>query len=244
MFAWFKKQATLQLPFHTDIHCHLTPGVDDGSQSVEKSVDLMKHMQQWGITRIIPTPHVTEDTYENTPAIIAPAYRALVAGAADAGVDIELLPPSGEYRLDNFFIEQLGKGDVKPLRDSYLLVENSFSVEPWGIDNTLYMLTLRGFRPVLAHPERYVYYHKHLDRYRQLHDSGVLFQCNLMSLGGYYGKDVKFVANKLLEENLIDFLGTDLHGMRHVVFIEDYMKTSHFCRVSDRLKDRILNDRI
>ena len=94
MFGWFKKKKVdSRLPFPTDIHCHLVPGIDDGSKSVESSVELLQHMQQWGITRIIPTPHVTEDTFENTPATIDPAYGALVAGANDSGIEIEILPP-------------------------------------------------------------------------------------------------------------------------------------------------------
>ncbi|MDE6402210.1 MAG: hypothetical protein K2K86_00200, partial [Muribaculaceae bacterium] len=160
MFGLFKKNnADVRLPFTTDVHCHLVPGIDDGSESVEESVELLQHMQQWGITRIIPTPHVTEDTFENTPATIDPAYGALVAGAAEAGIGIELMPPSAEYRLDSFFVEQLESGNVRPLGNSFLLVENNFSIEPWGLDNMLYDLSLRGYRPVLAHPERYIYYH-------------------------------------------------------------------------------------
>ncbi len=244
MFGWFRKKQRPQLPFSTDVHCHLTPGIDDGSQSVEKSVRLLQHMQQWGLTRIIPTPHVTEDTFENTPAIIDPAYGSLVAGARDAGVEVELLEPSAEYRLDNFFMQCLEQGLVRPLPGNYLLVENGFNQEPWDLDEVLFELNVKGYKPVLAHPERYVYYHDDLDRYSRLHGSGVLFQCNLMSLGGYYGKEIKKVAEWMLENDMIDFLGTDLHGMRHVESIERYMSTSHFAHVSEVLKPRLLNDKI
>ena len=243
MFGWFKKKnVDSRLPFHTDIHCHLVPCIDDGSKSVESSVELLQHMQQWGITRIIPTPHVTEDTFENTPATIDPAYGALVAGANDSGIEIDILPPSAEYRLDSFFVDQLEVGNVRQLGNSFILVENNFSVEPWGLDNMLYDLSLKGYRPILAHPERYLYYHGNLSRYKQLHDRGIYFQCNILSLSGYYGKNVRNVAMKLIDNDLVDFLGTDLHMMRHVDAIEDYMKTSHFNRVSDRLRGRLMND--
>ena len=243
MFGLFKKKnADVRLPFKTDVHCHLVPGIDDGSESAEESVELLRHMQQWGITRIIPTPHVTEDTFENTPATIDPAYGALVAGAAEAGIEIEIMPPSAEYRLDSFFVDQLASGNVRPLGNGYLLVENNFSMEPWGLDNMLYDLSLKGYRPVLAHPERYMCYHSNMQRYRQLHDKGILFQCNLLSFSGYYGKEVRNVAMKLMDNDMIDFLGTDLHMMRHVEAIEEYMPSSHFRRVSERLKDRLMND--
>lgn len=244
MFSWFRKKEKPLLPFTTDVHSHLIPGIDDGSDSVEKSVRLLQHMQQWGLTRLVATPHVTEDTFENTPATIDPSFGSLVAGAREAGVGIEFLQPSAEYRLDNFFLQCLEKGIVRPFPGNYLLVENSFNLELLNLDEVLFDLSVKGYKPVLAHPERYVYYHNNLDRYRAIHRSGVLFQCNLMSLGGYYGKEIKKVAEWMLENDMIDFLGTDLHGMRHVVFIERYMSTSHFARVSEVLKPRLLNDRI
>lgn len=244
MFNWFRKKEWHSLPFKTDIHCHLTPGIDDGSRTVEKSVQLLRHMQQWGLTRIFPTPHVTEDTFENTPATIDPAYGALVAGARQAGIEVEIMPPSGEYRLDSFFIDCLEHGLVRPLSGNYILVENSFNQELWNLDEILFDLTVRGFRPILAHPERYVYYHNDFDRYHALHMKGILFQCNLLSLGGYYGKDIKKIANRLMQDDLIDFLGTDIHGMRHVEFIENYMSTSGFRDMSETLRGRLLNDKL
>lgn len=243
MFGWFKKRdADVSLPFSTDIHCHLVPGVDDGSDSVEESVELLQHMRQWGITRIIPTPHVTEDTFENTPATIDPAYGELVAGVTEAGIGIELMPPSAEYRLDSYFVDQLACGNVRELGNGHLLVENNFAVEPWGLDGVLYDLSLKGFKPILAHPERYMYYHGNMQRYRQLHDKGILFQCNILSFSGYYGKAVRDVAMKFIENDMVDFLGTDMHSMRHVESIEEYMKCSHFRRVSERLRGRLMND--
>lgn len=242
MFTWFRKKEQALLPFATDMHCHITPGIDDGSESVAESVELMQHMQQWGLKRIIPTPHVTEDTFENTPATVDPAYESLVAGAHDARLEIELLPPSGEYRLDSFFLDSLDKGLVRPLSGHYLLVENGFSQEAMNIDEVLFDLGTKGFQLVLAHPERYMYYHRRPERYRELHSRGILFQCNLMSIGGYYGKEIKRITEMLLKDDMIDFLGTDLHGMRHVRFIDRYMSTSHFKKISDRLRDRLLND--
>lgn len=244
MISWFRKKEPAPLPFSTDIHCHIIPGVDDGSESVDKSVELLQHMQQWGITRIIPTPHHTEEYFENTAATIDPQRESLVAAAREAGITVGIMPASGEYRLDSYFVDLLGKGLVRPLAGSYLLIENNFSMEPYDIDSTLFDLSLKGYKPVMAHPERYTYYHRNPDRYRRLHKNGALFQCNLMSLGGYYGKEIRKTAEWMLENDLIDFLGTDLHGMRHVEFIERYMTTADFARISQALKGRLLNDTI
>lgn len=244
MFHWFTRREAATLPFSTDVHCHLVPGIDDGSDTAAKSVDMLRRVARWGITRVIPTPHVTEDTFENTPATIDPAYGTLVAAVREAGIGVELLGPSAEYRIDSFFLDSLERGQVRPLSGNYLLVENSYAQEPWDLDEVLFNLSVRGYRPVLAHPERYMYYHSHPGRYRRLHDSGVLFQCNLLSLAGYYGKEVRRTAQWMVDENLIDFLGTDLHAMRHVDAIEDYLKTSHCRRVCDTLAPRLLNDKI
>ena len=228
MFHWFRRTDPAKLPFTTDIHCHLTPGIDDGSPDVEKSVRLLRFMEEWGVRRIVMTPHVTEDTYENTPATIDPAFGALAAGARQAGIGIELIPPSGEYRLDSFFVKCLGENMVRPLPGGYLLVENAFNVEPWNIDELLFDLAVRGFRPVLAHPERYMYYHSSPTRYRRLHESGLFMQCNLLSFAGYYGKEIRQTACWMLDNGLVDFLGTDLHGMRHVESISGFLKTRDF----------------
>lgn len=233
------------MPFVTDVHSHLVPSVDDGSNSAEKSVEMLRHMNNWGINRVILTPHYTEETFENTPATIDPAYEVLVAAVHDAGLDgLTLLPPAGEYRVDNYFVSQVEAGTLRPLHGDYLLVENGFAQEPWDLDKILFDLTVKGYKPVMAHPERYRYYHENPKRYQRLHDDGVFFQCNLLSLAGYYGKEVKAVAEKLIEQNLVDFLGTDIHGMRHINCLEQYMKTSHFKKVSDKLRDRLLNDKI
>lgn len=242
MFHWFRKPDSPKLPFATDIHCHLTPGIDDGSPDVDKSVQLLTYMEKWGIRRIVMTPHVTEDTFENTPATIDPAFGILVAGAREAGIGIDLLPPSGEYRMDNFFVESLARGLVRPMPGGYLLVENSFSVEPWDVDKLLFDLTLKGYKPVLAHPERYIYYHSVPDRYRQLHDRGVFMQCNILSFAGYYGREIKHMACRMLENGLVDFLGTDLHGMRHAEAMEHFMGSRDFRNLSRRVTGCILND--
>lgn len=114
--------------FTTDIHSHVVPGIDDGSPSVERSVELVGRMKEWGLEKLIVTPHVTQDTFENTPEIIEEAYGNLRRGLDEAGVDVEM-DHSAEYRIDEMFVEQLEAGMVRRLHGEFLLVENSYIQE-------------------------------------------------------------------------------------------------------------------
>ncbi len=218
------------------------PGVDDGSQDVNTSLELVERMQSWGIKRIIASPHVTQDTFENTPKTLAPAFDSLKKAAAERGLDIDL-SHTAEYRIDEFFIEQLKAGNVIPYPGNYLLVENAFIQEPWSIDQTLFDIKLKGYKPILAHPERYFYYHGNKrNRYDELHNAGTLFQINMLSLAGYYGKEEKSVAEYLIGKGYVDFIGTDLHRHAHADAIEAYLSSKDYRRIVPRLN--LLNDKI
>lgn len=245
MFGLFNKKNTADntLFFHTDIHCHIVPGVDDGSKSIERSIDLVKRMKQWGIDRVIATPHVTEDTFENTPQSISEPFDSLKEAIDAEGIDIAL-EHSAEYRIDDYFIHQVESNSLMPYPDNYLLVENSYILEPWNLDQTLFDLKMAGWKPILAHPERYRYYHPKKERYQRLHNNGILFQVNLLSLAGYYGKEEKKMAEWLIENNYVDFIGTDLHHSAHADAIEKYLEGKDFQRHRRLLENRILNDKI
>lgn len=239
-----KKKEPVKFPVVTDIHCHILPGVDDGSPDLDTSVELVERMQQWGISRIIASPHITEDTFENTPEILDGALHRLQAELTRRGNGIEL-SRSSENRIDDYFREMFGKGLIKPLPDDYLLVECSFIQEPWEIDQFLYDLQIKGYRPVLVHPERYFYYHGNNGaRYARLHNSGTLFQINVLSLAGAYGKTEKKVAEELIARGYVDFIGTDLHNRRHADIIDQYLTTSDARRHFTALTPRLLNDRL
>lgn len=235
------KKAPAKLPFITDIHCHIVPGVDDGSPDVDKSVELAERMAGWGIQRIFLSPHVTQDTFENTPETLAEPFGLLKQKVSEAGIPLEL-HMHAEYRLDEFFLDQLAKGNLRTMPGNHLLVENSFAQEPWGLDNLLFDLRLKGFTPVMAHPERYLYYStNNRERYKQLHDTGLLFQINLLSLAGAYGKQEKQTAEWLLEKGLVDFIGTDLHRYGHADSIDAYLRSRDFSRHSKHFST-LLND--
>lgn len=244
LFNFFRNNSSepAKLFFHTDIHCHIVPGVDDGSPTLERSLELAGRMRGWGLSRIIATPHVTQDTFENTPEKLAEPFAALKTGIAEKGIDIDL-SHSAEYRLDEFFVAQLEQGSIRPMPNNYILVENSYIQEPWDLDKLLFDLNIKGYRPILAHPERYVYYHDKKQRYHELHSRGTLFQVNVLSLAEHYGKAEKKVAEYLIENDLVDFLGTDLHSRHHAASIDKYLSSKDYRRHAKALENRILNDK-
>lgn len=237
----FRNKEPIPLWFKTDIHCHIVPGVDDGSPDAATSVELLERMRRLGIERVIASPHVTQLTFENSPDTIARAMTDLRSAMADKGLNMPV-SNSAEYRIDELFNTQLEQGILMPLPDNYLLIENSFIQEPWNLDQLLFDLQVKGYKPILAHPERYPYYYNKRQRYKALHEAGARFQINVLSLAGAYGKAEKQVAEYLIEKGMVDFCGTDLHRHRHIDAIETYLRTKDAKNHSKALAPVILND--
>lgn len=243
VFDFFFKHKQVELPFQTDIHCHIVPGVDDGSPDLETSAMLVERMKGMGFKRIFASPHVTLDTFENTPETLADPMENLRAEIGRRGIDIEL-QRHAEYRLDDFFLRQHKAGKLTPMPGDYILVENSFAQEPYDMDTVIFDLKMEGFNPILAHPERYIYYAKgNPYRYRDLYDSGLMFQINLLSLAGRYGRTIRSVALELLEKGMVDYIGTDIHRESHVKLIEEYLQSRNF-RHDLKLMTNLKNDEI
>ena len=242
MFNIFrKKPKDTTLFYHTDVHCHLLPGVDHGSPDVATSLELLGLQQQMGINHIIATSHVTKATFENTPETLRPAYDTLCKAVADAGMDMHI-DLSAEYRIDEFSLAQFKDNRFLPYPGNYLLLENAFQQEILGMDDLINELQLKNFYPILAHPERYDYYGRHRERYTQLHNAGVCFQINLLSFTGYFGGRAKETAQWLLEHDYIDFLGSDMHNRQHAEILMDFIGSKDYNRLADRLRTRLLND--
>ncbi len=237
-----KPSESEKLFFSTDIHCHVVPGIDDGSPDVETSVELIRSMRSWGINRILATPHVTDSVFENSPETIAEPLAQLKVALRKADIDIDI-DHSAEYRLDDLFKHQFEAGIVKPYPNDYILVENSWIQEPWGLDQTLFDIKIKRLSPILAHPERYTYYFSNKERLRKIHNDGTLFQINLLSLAGHYGREQRKIAEWLIENDLVDFIGTDLHNASHVESIERYLASKDYKRDRQRLQNRIFNDK-
>src|ERR1700757_4360829 len=206
MFSFFKRKeitgSPKYLPVQTDIHSHILPGIDDGAPDIATAVKLVKGIYDLGVRKSIATPHVMGDMYRNTPEIITAALHQLKAACKEAQIDIEL-EAAAEYMLDDYFMELLKAG--APLLTIYkniVLTEQSYAIESGNLKELAFEIITNGYKPVMAHPERYVFYHKNYDDYFQLKELGFLLQVNLLSLTGHYGKQVKKSAEFILKENL------------------------------------------
>lgn len=243
MFNFFSKpKEAATLPFKTDIHCHVVPGIDDGSPNAATSADLIERMQSFGIERIIASPHVTKDTFENTRQTIDEALDLLQA-ELDARHNPIQVTHHAEYRLDDFSLAQIEQ-DPMLLPQYHILIENPFVDEPWNLDTIVFDLQIKGYKPILAHPERYSYYFNHRERFKALHNAGTKFQINLLSLAGAYGKEQRNIAEFLINENMVEFVGTDIHNMRHIEIIDSYLKSKQALKDFKALGGKLFNDRL
>ena len=151
--------------------------------------------------------------------------------------------PSAEYRMDEYFLGQVKENRLLPFPEDYILIENSFFQPYWEIKELIFDLKMKGYTPILAHPERYVYYHKTPKIYKELYDYGCLFQVNFLSLSGYYYPQVKEVAWKMLNDGMVSFIGSDMHNVGHARHIKEYMKTREYRKLAEKAAD-ILNNKI
>ncbi|MFD2568107.1 tyrosine-protein phosphatase [Pseudotenacibaculum haliotis] len=199
-----------------DIHSHLLPGIDDGAKDLSHSIQLIKTMYSYGIKNFITTPHVLGDVYPNSSKVILQKVEEVREELKKEGLEDINFSAAAEYMMDEQFIELLNAGDLLTLKDDFLLVEMSYFSAPMNLYDVLFDIQLKGYKPVLAHPERYNFYHNNFDSYYKLKKAGCLFQLNFLSLTDQYGPHVKKISQKLLDLNMYDFVGTDTHHSNHL----------------------------
>ncbi len=246
MFTIFKRRHNgipEPLIINTDIHSHVLPGIDDGAQTPTDGADIVEGLAALGISRMLVTPHVTNEVFPNTTASIDAALQRLQTELDQRGKHMQIIP-SAEYRIDDLLHEYLDKGMVRPFPDDYILIECPWINKPFGLETFVHKLVEKyGYKPILAHPERYPYYHNDMHTYTKLHDIGLRFQINLLSLAGYYGPAIKQTAEALLAKGMVEFIGTDAHNIRHVNVIKHYLCSRDYRRLQQRAA-MILNDTI
>lgn len=194
-----------------DVHTHLLPGIDDGVDSYDEALTILETMQNNGIRHVCTTPHIKNNRYPNSPETIIPVFERLAAMVSEARIDIEL-HCWAEYYLDRHFTELLDAGEkLLTVGGGYLLVECPPVQKLLILPELLFRLRESGYKPVLAHPERYKCYPCDPEVYRTIKQWGCLFQMNLLSPTGYYGADAARKAKMLLKNRLIDLAGSDVH---------------------------------
>lgn len=203
-----------------DMHSHLIPGVDDGSPSIADSLSLIKGLCGMGYKKLILTPHFMTGFYNNSPENVKELLETLKQNAGTIGVDLGV---AAEYYIDYDFMHDLSSKPMLTIGEKMLLFECSFTNQHRNFDETVFEMQINGYKPVLAHPERYSYWHGATRLMHEFHDRGILFQINILSLIKGYSPSVCKAAMTLIDEGLCDFIGTDLHNAGQLAAIEDAM---------------------
>jgi protein-tyrosine phosphatase len=227
MFAFFnrKKVPSSGLGIlRCDVHSHLIPGIDDGSPDMETSIRLIRGLIGLGYQKIITTPHINVDIFPNTPAIIRSGQIVVTEELRRLGIDVEFRA-AAEYLMDERFSRLLAAGEpLLTLKDNLVLVELSFAVPAINLREILFDMQLKGYQPVLAHPERYLYFGANKKWYDQLRDAGCFLQLNLLSFAGHYGPESRQLAEYLIKKQYVDFLGSDMHNENHLEVLRSSAK--------------------
>ena len=200
----------------TDIHCHLLYGIDDGSKSIEESVDVLRDLEQYGYKNVILTPHYIKDSNYNSKASENfKRLKILREALVQNNVNIKLFL-GNEIYMDDDIYDLLRKREIYSLNGTeYILVELPMSGEYPNYEEVFKDLISKGCKVILAHPERYLSFQKNFDYIYELEKIGVFFQSNIDSLVGKYGEAAKTMIKRLLKEKKIAFLATDIHHKKH-----------------------------
>lgn len=226
-----KKKEEVVLPpidmnlIQADMHAHLLPAIDDGSTSIENSLELITGLQELGFTQLLATPHVMYDFYKNPTEKILSKLDEVRNALDKNNINIKI-DASAEYYFDEELKDRLSKNDIISFgKENYLLFEFSYFNEHQGVFETLSEMFEKGYTPLLAHPERYPYFVEDLEKFDQLKEMGVKFQLNLLSLVGNYGDSAIHGANYLIDKGFIDFMGSDIHRTTHLPKLEKALTT-------------------
>lgn len=216
-----------------DMHSHLIPAIDDGSQSLEESIFLIEKLQSFGYKKLITTPHIMYPGYENGPETILPGLEILRKELAARNISIEI-EAAAEYYYNEYFFEKIAQKDLMCFSGNKVLFELPTMNAPVDLREKVFEMTSNGYVPVLAHVERYPYlYENGLDEFEYLRNMGVLLQVNIGTFVGVYKDQLKFIAYKLVQNNMVDLIGTDLHGERHLGYLKMALKDRKFLRLLD-----------
>jgi len=204
-----------------DMHSHLLPGIDDGSPDLQTSVQLITGLRQLGFKKLITTPHIMQDMYPNTRDIILRQHEILKKHLDAEGIDIEI-ETAAEYFLDDNLKKLLAfKEPLLTIGDNLILVEFSMASEPLDFRELLFEMQMQNYQPVIAHPERYIYHERNKEFFEDLKIAGYLFQLNIMSLAGAYGRSVNELARYFIRHQYYELAGTDLHSPQQLHHLQN-----------------------
>lgn len=225
---------------NSDIHSHLIPGIDDGSPSMEVTIELLKKFISLGYKKVITTPHVMSDYYLNTPEIINQGLENVRKSIEENQLEIKI-EAAAEYNLEPSFEDLINDKNILTFgKDNFLLFELSFFSEPQNLNEVIWSMREAGYNPVLAHVERYAYWHNDYDKVEEMVNRGVKLQMNIGSLTGSYGPEVKLFAEKLVDDEVVEFVGSDCHHIQHLEMLDYAKKLPYFHKLIQQ--EQILNN--
>ncbi|MFY7965843.1 MAG: tyrosine-protein phosphatase [Chitinophagaceae bacterium] len=235
MFSFFAKKYdnNLNLSFlEVDMHSHLLPNLDDGLETIEQTITFAKEMQHLGYKKLICTPHILPDVHDNSPETILPRLEEVRKAFKENDIDIEI-DAAAEYMVGPEFHQSILKGDqLLTFGKNYILIEMSYAAPSQNIAEVIFDLKIKGYRPILAHPERYNYYLGNPAVYEDFIGRGCLLQVNLLSLTGFYGKPVQKAAEYLVKNKLISFIGSDMHHKNHLNMTKQIATSTKFHKMA------------
>ncbi|TVQ87528.1 MAG: hypothetical protein EA393_10515 [Bacteroidetes bacterium] len=235
MFQRFFKPKKLKKPVDlsqliTDMHSHLLPGIDDGSPDLEISVGLIREMSLLGYRKLITTPHISSDIYPNTPQVINKSFELLKNRLEKEGLNITI-EAAAEYMLDDGFEKILNRNELITFGQKYILIELPYFQEPPNMLEIFFELQIKGYRIMLAHPERYLFWYNNIEKYSDLKNRGIYFQLNMNSLTGQFSREAKKMAEKLIDAGMIDFLGSDLHNYNYLQLLKNSLYEPYLAKL-------------
>jgi tyrosine-protein phosphatase YwqE len=218
MLTFFRSKPILKdlIPeYHIDIHSHLLPGIDDGARTFGDTLRLTQALQDIGISEFITTPHIIQHVWDNTHEQILDKKTTTVLELKKNNITVPF-KAAAEYLMDDQFVQLFQSNNLLTLKENYVLVEMSYINPPIQLYSILFDLQVAGYIPVLAHPERYLFYHNNFNEYHKLKRAGCLFQLNLLSVVGYYGTAITKIAEQLLQKGMYTYVGSDVHHDNHI----------------------------
>lgn len=216
-----------------DIHSHLIPGIDDGSQSMEETIGMLLRFVDLGYKKVITTPHIMQDHYPNTPEVIKKGLEEVKNEISKLKIPISI-EAAAEYYFDEFLFDKIKNQEILTFGENYALFEFSFVSKPHNVDQLIFDFKTNNYTPIIAHYERYPYlFDRGSDYVQSLKDKGLKIQMNLNSLTGHYGKPVQKQAEMLIDNKLVDFVGTDCHRIQHLEILEANLKGDYFHKLSN-----------
>lgn len=205
-----------------DMHSHLIPGIDDGAPTMEHSIAMLNKFAQLGYRKVVTTPHILGEVHPNTPETILSGLAEVQKELKELKIPIEI-EAAAEYFCDETLLPKIKAKNILSFGNNYVLMEFSMLHASQYEAQALFELQVAGYIPILAHFERYPYYHGNFEKVEELRARNIKIQVNLGSLTGHYGPGVRKMAEELIKKGLVDFLGSDCHRMEHLLMIEKYL---------------------